>query len=213
MQGERVWLIPSLAWLIHSLAHSLIRPCIHSLIVRTTHPLVRSPPAESIGPSAGPQVTSAAQGDRVGLCVTQFDPKLLERGLVCSPGSLLSLRSGIASVRRVPYFRGAVSTRAKFHVTIGHETVLARVSFFGAGGGAGDDGGGGDDAAFDFSRDYAYQDEFLAEQPKDRAEQVAAGMILPSVCGHLPRADVNMPAPHEIIRATVIAMSFIRPGN
>ncbi|XP_061407807.1 selenocysteine-specific elongation factor [Lethenteron reissneri] len=115
-------------------------------------------------------VTSAAQGDRVGLCVTQFDPKLLERGLVCSPGSLLSLRSGIASVRRVPYFRGAVSTRAKFHVTIGHETVLARVSFFGAGGGAGDDGGG-DDAAFDFSRDYAYQDEFLAEQPKDRAEQ------------------------------------------
>jgi len=28
------------------------------------------------------------QGDRAGICVTQFDPKLLERGLVCTPGEL-----------------------------------------------------------------------------------------------------------------------------
>ena len=33
-------------------------------------------------------VHKAAQGDRVGICVTQFDSKLLERGLVCSPGHL-----------------------------------------------------------------------------------------------------------------------------
>ena len=33
-------------------------------------------------------VQRAAQGDRVGICVTQFDSKLLERGLVCSPGHL-----------------------------------------------------------------------------------------------------------------------------
>lgn len=33
-------------------------------------------------------VESAIMGDRVGICVTQFDPKLLERGLVCTPGSL-----------------------------------------------------------------------------------------------------------------------------
>ena len=31
-------------------------------------------------------VEKACQGDRLGVCVTQFDPKLLERGLACSPG-------------------------------------------------------------------------------------------------------------------------------
>jgi selenocysteine-specific elongation factor len=28
-------------------------------------------------------VDKAIQGDRIGLCVTQFDPDKLERGLVC----------------------------------------------------------------------------------------------------------------------------------
>lgn len=31
------------------------------------------------------------QGDRVGICVTQFDPKQVERCLVCSPGHLPTL--------------------------------------------------------------------------------------------------------------------------
>ncbi len=31
------------------------------------------------------------QGDRVGICVTQFDPKQVERCLVCSPGCLPTL--------------------------------------------------------------------------------------------------------------------------
>ena len=33
----------------------------------------------------------ASQGDRVGICVTQFDPKQVERCLVCSPGHLPTL--------------------------------------------------------------------------------------------------------------------------
>ncbi|KAJ8370555.1 hypothetical protein SKAU_G00105830 [Synaphobranchus kaupii] len=76
-------------------------------------------------------VGSAMQGDRVGVCVTQFDPKLLERGVVCTPGSLRTLHAGLISVRKIGYFRGALATRTKFHITVGHETVMARVSFFG----------------------------------------------------------------------------------
>ncbi|KAG5838345.1 hypothetical protein ANANG_G00222760 [Anguilla anguilla] len=76
-------------------------------------------------------VGSAMQGDRVGVCVTQFDPKLLERGVVCTPGSLRTLHAGLVSVRKIGYFRGALATRSKFHITVGHETVMARVSFFG----------------------------------------------------------------------------------
>lgn len=33
-------------------------------------------------------VQQASQGDRLGICVTQFDPKQLERGLACTPDSL-----------------------------------------------------------------------------------------------------------------------------
>ncbi|XP_051568447.1 selenocysteine-specific elongation factor-like [Myxocyprinus asiaticus] len=75
-------------------------------------------------------VPSAMQGDRVGVCVTQFDPKLLERGVVCTPGSLQTLYAAIISVQKIEYYRGALSSRAKFHITIGHETVMARISFF-----------------------------------------------------------------------------------
>lgn len=76
-------------------------------------------------------VSSAMQGDRVGVCVTQFDPKLLERGVVCTPGSLRTLYAAVISVRKIDYFKGSLATRAKFHITVGHETVLARVTFFG----------------------------------------------------------------------------------
>ncbi|XP_034388106.1 selenocysteine-specific elongation factor [Cyclopterus lumpus] len=76
-------------------------------------------------------VSAAMQGDRVGVCVTQFDPKLLERGVVCTPGSLRTLYAAVISVRKIGYFKGSLATRAKFHITVGHETVMARVMFFG----------------------------------------------------------------------------------
>lgn len=31
-------------------------------------------------------VTACSEGDRVGFCVTQLDPKLMERGIACAPG-------------------------------------------------------------------------------------------------------------------------------
>lgn len=76
-------------------------------------------------------VSGAMQGDRVGVCVTQFDPKLLERGVVCTPGSLRTLFAAIISVRKIGYFKGSLATRAKFHITVGHETVMGKVTFFG----------------------------------------------------------------------------------
>ena len=45
-------------------------------------------------------VQRASQGDRVGICVTQFDPKQVERCLVCSPGHLPTLygRSTVVNI-------------------------------------------------------------------------------------------------------------------
>ncbi|KAF6732979.1 Selenocysteine-specific elongation factor [Oryzias melastigma] len=112
-------------------------------------------------------VSGAMQGDRVGVCVTQFDPKLLERGVVCTPGSLRTLFGAVISVRKIGYFKGSLATRAKLHITVGHETVMARVSFFGL---PPSDAQSAPlelrslEAPFDFDREYVYQDEYVSAQ-------------------------------------------------
>ncbi|KAM5148547.1 selenocysteine-specific elongation factor [Mantella aurantiaca] len=109
-------------------------------------------------------VTGAMQGDRLGICVTQFDPKLLERGVICTPGSLPTIHAAIISARKIPYYKGALATKAKFHVTAGHDTVMARVTFFGVPPHLrpGEAAGG-----FDFGREYAYQDGYLTQEGRE----------------------------------------------
>lgn len=119
-------------------------------------------------------VSGAMQGDRVGVCVTQFDPKLLERGVVCTPESLRTLFAAVISVRKIGYFKGSLSTRAKFHITVGHETVMAKVTFFGL-----PPAGASEpppdskpppsepcslETPFTFDREYFYQDEYVTGQ-------------------------------------------------
>lgn len=119
-------------------------------------------------------VSGAMQGDRVGVCVTQFDPKLLERGVVCTPESLRTLFAAVISVRKIGYFKGSLSTRAKFHITVGHETVMAKVTFFGL-----PPAGASEpppdskpppsepcslETPFTFDKEYFYQDEYVTGQ-------------------------------------------------
>lgn len=95
-------------------------------------------------------VESASQGDRVGICVTQFDPKLLERGIVCTPGSIQSAYGLIVSVEKVVYFKQSIKNKAKYHITLGHETVLARVHLFQS-----------DGPELKFDKEYTYCDEII----------------------------------------------------
>ncbi|XP_044108819.1 selenocysteine-specific elongation factor isoform X1 [Neovison vison] len=104
-------------------------------------------------------VTSAMQGDRLGICVTQFDPKLLERGLVCAPESLHTVHAAIISVEKIPYFRAPLQTKAKFHITVGHETVMGRLMFFSPAPDSFDHEPVLD--SFDFSREYLFQEQYL----------------------------------------------------
>lgn len=76
-------------------------------------------------------VNQACQGDRVGVCVTQFDPKLVERGLASKPGLLTPIYAVVVDLQRVRFYGKAITSRkTKFHVTIGHETVLASLLMF-----------------------------------------------------------------------------------
>lgn len=103
-------------------------------------------------------VNSILQGDRAGICVTQFDPKHLERGLVCLPGVLQTANAAIVKISKIGYFKGAVTTKAKFHVTVAHETVMGRGAFFGL---YSDIDKDDDKTDFDFTQDYLYQEELL----------------------------------------------------
>jgi len=107
-------------------------------------------------------------GDRAGICVTQFDPKLLERGLVCTPGSVPSTWAVLASMERIQFFKGEVKSKAKFHISLGHETVLAKLTLL--------HGGVSSSSAkdtFDFSPEYHYQ-----ELVEDGGEAVQGGQYV-----------------------------------
>ncbi|XP_072576249.1 selenocysteine-specific elongation factor isoform X1 [Vulpes vulpes] len=104
-------------------------------------------------------VMSAMQGDRLGICVTQFDPKLLERGLVCAPESLHTVHAAIISVEKIQYFRGPLQTKAKFHITVGHETVMGRLMFFSPAPDNFDHEPVLD--SFNFSQEYLFQEQYL----------------------------------------------------
>ncbi|KAB5584188.1 hypothetical protein PHYPO_G00104510 [Pangasianodon hypophthalmus] len=127
-------------------------------------------------------VPNAMQGDRVGVCVTQFDPKLLERGVVCTPGSLHTIHAAIISVRKIEYYRGALSSRAKFHITVGHETVMARVSFFSRAPLSADSGAASPTEqsaeAFSFDWEFCHQEEYLTGQGEAEGRDPAQWALL-----------------------------------
>lgn len=77
-------------------------------------------------------VKEVGQGDRVGICVTNLDAANIERGIAAAPGSVPLLSSVICMVKKVRYFREAARSNTKFHVSIGHTTVLATATFYGA---------------------------------------------------------------------------------
>jgi selenocysteine-specific elongation factor len=75
-------------------------------------------------------VQSCKQGDRVGICLAQLDASLIERGIAAKPGSMKPTDCVILIVRRIPYFVGEIKSKAKLHISIGHQTVIGQVSFF-----------------------------------------------------------------------------------
>ncbi|XP_011806118.1 PREDICTED: selenocysteine-specific elongation factor [Colobus angolensis palliatus] len=132
-------------------------------------------------------ITSAMQGDRLGICVTQFDPKLLERGLVCAPESLHTVHAALISVEKIPYFRGPLQTKAKFHITVGHETVMGRLMFFSPAPDNFDQEPILD--SFDFSQEYLFQEQYLSKDlvPAVTSNDEADKKASQATEGHCPR--------------------------
>lgn len=75
-------------------------------------------------------VDKLLQGDRAGICVAQFDPKLMERGLVYTGDVVKTVYAVVIDMNKVTYYKGSITAKMKYHVSIGHETVLAKITFF-----------------------------------------------------------------------------------
>ncbi|XP_066992085.2 selenocysteine-specific elongation factor isoform X2 [Anabrus simplex] len=76
-------------------------------------------------------VSQAGPGDRIGVCVTQFDPKQVERGLLCAPGYVSPIFAAVISLEKIKYFKGSIKSKARFHISMGHETIMASITVFG----------------------------------------------------------------------------------
>lgn len=77
-------------------------------------------------------VDSAIQGDRVGICVTQFDPSTLERGIACQIHYVPVCHAAILKFNKVKYFKNAISSKSSFHINVGYENVIAKICLFGS---------------------------------------------------------------------------------
>ena len=116
-------------------------------------------------------VERAARGDRAGVCLAGFDAGSLERGFLCAPGTIPTFQAAVARVKRIRFFRGAVASKAKLHVTLGHATVMAELLFFAEAGTATEGAGNSETGAglagadwdlqvpFDPEREYTYLPE------------------------------------------------------
>lgn len=100
-------------------------------------------------------VDKIVQGDRAGVCLTQFDPSLVERGVVCTPGTVPIVPAVVAEISRIAFFKGEISSKVKFHISLGHETVLAKITLF--------TGVKTSKLDLDFSEEYLYQDSLEAD--------------------------------------------------
>lgn len=101
----------------------------------------------------------AAQGDRCGICITQFNTQLIERGLLAASGYVKQIKAAVVRVQRVSIQKNVVQTKAKLIIVVGYETSLAKVTFFRL---APEVNAGERD--FDWNSEYEHIQELVAEE-------------------------------------------------
>ena len=136
--------------------------------------------------------TSIQIGDRAGICISNFDSNLLERGIACSPGTVQHFQSVIVICRKVRFFKGSLMCDSKFHVSVGHSTIMATATFFGAkeleengakrhnevdfSFGKHADVAGLPEIPFDYDRDYIQQKQMIESLDKN-ADDASVGSL------------------------------------
>jgi selenocysteine-specific elongation factor len=95
-------------------------------------------------------VAECSAGDRCGICLTQVDPSKLERGILCSKGLVKFLYCAVIKLNHIKYFKRTIQSKGKFHISVGHETVMTKILLFSS----------KSLKTFDFLEEFQYEDEF-----------------------------------------------------
>jgi selenocysteine-specific elongation factor len=116
---------------------------------------------------------SCSSGDRLGICVSQLDAKLIERGVACAPGAVSTFDCAVALVEKVRYYEGGIGSRSRMHVIIGHSTVMAELVFFtlpSPSSGQNNSNSNSHGLVFDVDTEYRYVDTLDTEQQDNGAQ-------------------------------------------
>lgn len=93
-------------------------------------------------------VQTVIQGDRAGICLPNLNAEKLERGILAATGSVKRISHAIIKLNRVKYFKSSINSRNKFHISIGHQTIMAKITLF-----------KGNSRMFDLDSEYEYLEE------------------------------------------------------
>lgn len=103
-------------------------------------------------------VNSGSAGDRLGICITNFDPKQLERGLICQKNSVQPAFAAIIKLNRIRYFKRDIKTKSKFHCSVGHETVMGTLLIFSS----------VESSSFNWDAEYKYEEQHDEDEQHPR---------------------------------------------
>lgn len=76
------------------------------------------------------RMQQVTHGDRAGVLIPNLDSTLLERGLICHPGSVSHTDGLVVTLNKIRYYKHEVESGMKLHVSIGHSTVLGKITLF-----------------------------------------------------------------------------------
>lgn len=109
------------------------------------------------------------QGDRCGICISNFDSKQFERGVVCAPNSVKTCYGVIINVELIKYYKSAITNGSKFHISIGHETLLGKIVLFADLNPSIDSRG---NSEFDFNKEYIFVEEINGQGESEKKTEV-----------------------------------------
>jgi selenocysteine-specific elongation factor len=124
-------------------------------------------------------VDKASKGDRCGICLTNFDSKQFERGIVCAPNYVKHSFAIITRLHRIKHFKSAIESGSKFHITIGHETLLGKIDIFGeCENKTTTHSNPQDEANFNFNNEYLHLNEYNASEEESSSSSQNDKIIL-----------------------------------
>ncbi|OMJ20549.1 Selenocysteine-specific elongation factor [Smittium culicis] len=77
-------------------------------------------------------VKSITKGDRAGICLVKIESSDIERGFLASVNSINKACACIMPINIVPHYKNTIKSNSQFHISIGYETVVARITLFAA---------------------------------------------------------------------------------